>query len=182
MLDLGLNLLAEAIGIAITIFLVARIIRTREKRRIAPVRDALLDRIDRHCRLLSTLVQNIALQKGEVSTVLIDYIKRSKANLLESVGLGEEIISPDIKEALLGLDGKIEILLNASTIKEYYPEEMWTKNVDETLSNVKTIFDLLGKEDDSMLLEAWQDVFREKPHLRTESTKMKKAKRKNKRA
>jgi len=179
-LDLALNLLAEAIGITVTIFLINRLIRTREERKIVPVRDALLDRIFTHCRLLTTWVEFIAYEKGKISNVLTDSIKESKDALMESIVVGDAIISPVMQEAVLSLDGKIEVLLKSSDIREFFPDEEWAKGIDETLSQLKTIFDLLGKDFDSVVLESWLNVFRKSPYVNAESTKVKKPKRKKK--
>lgn len=178
--DLALNLLAEAVGIAATIFLIDRIIRRREKLRIAPVKEALLSRINKHCRFLAFWVESMAFEETKVASELISRIEISKEALLESIDLGDALLSPDIRRIVLELDARLDSLTNAASIREYFPNEEWVTGVDETLLQLKILFDLLGNDQDSMLLECWLEVFHERPNARATSTRTKKPKRKKK--
>lgn len=134
----------------------------REKKRNEPVKNILLERIATNLKLLGTWTQLVAYEKRTIPDDVLERILHSKEALITSATLGVDVISPNIKQGLLELDKKLELLTNTASIREHYPDGMWFDEIDGILSQIIALFVLLERRSESIGLEAWLDVFREK--------------------
>jgi hypothetical protein len=139
----------------------------RQKQRMAPVKGALLQRIEKDLKLLAVWIEMIAYEKPNASNELVERIKLSKNAFIESTALGSDVISPDMKQASLELDKRLDVLINSASIRKHYPDDMWFKEIDETLSQLLVLFRLLGNTEQSIVIESWLEVL----HLKSCSRK-----------
>jgi len=155
-LDFLLNILVELIGILITVLILQKIFEKREEKRLYPLKKTLYHRIYVRCALITSDVRFIAYKRDkEGRKVLVDSIANGKQELLETLQLGESLLQPELRTALLKLDGSLgnlllhESLLDSSPIGAWFDEikdlplEDWVIKVKNILLNLKKIFEIL---------------------------------------
>jgi hypothetical protein len=135
----------------------------RQKQRVAPVRDTLLRRIEKDIGLLAVWVKVIsvrspAIREPWVHRGLTRLITDSKNGLVTTMGLGNDIVSPDMKQALLELNNRLERLLNSALISKKGPDSL-KRNADKTLSQILVLFDILGSDLESTVVKSWLEGF-----------------------
>lgn len=163
-IDFLLNLIAELIGIVITVIIIDRIIvHRREKQRTKPLKERIYSRVADHCGVLGTLIEILALDKkrDEEGAWRKEIIDRKK-QLVELSQIGENILEINLKDQLIELDRRLDILLSAHASGSFFPIEEWNRVIDETISQIIVVSKLIGNIGLSIGLEAWLDVFRQK--------------------
>jgi len=165
MVDIGidflLNLVAEIIGIVITVVIIDRILRKREEKKTKSFKENMRSRVADHCRVLSTLIQILSSQKekDEEGILRKDIIDRKK-QLLELSQIGGNILEVNLKDQLIELDKKLDILIQEHVGGPLIPIEEWNRSIDGTLSQIAIVSRLLGDIGTSIANEVWLEVFR----------------------
>lgn len=169
MVDIGidflLNLVAEIIGIVITVVIIDRILRKREEKKTKSFKENMHSRIADHCRVLSTLVQILAQgQDAESWNILKEDITSRKKQLLELSQISETVLELSLKNQLLELDRRLDILLSVhdAASASLFPREEWNRVIDDTVSQIIVVSRLVGDIGTSIGSEVWLEVFRSK--------------------
>jgi len=119
--DLALNLIAEFIGILVTIFLIDRILRSREERKSEQLKRNITGRIVmNYVMLLLNIVGLLnvihhVITTGRVHVVTrhhmninVDSLRKIKKNLLDLVSLAKDILSVRIVDDMVTIDAMLE--------------------------------------------------------------------------
>src|SRR3990170_7165336 len=161
--DLGIDLFTSSVFMVLTIIFLTWIINIQEKKRSKFFQDRVQSRIADYINILSTWVEMLATEKDKKFTKLLkNEIKDRARQLLELSLIGESVLGLNVKNELVELDRRIDILVNMHEVVIFAPANIdeWKKTVDQTLSQVIVVATLLGQVGIAMACEVWLEVFR----------------------
>jgi hypothetical protein len=163
--NLGINLFTNSVFMVLTIFFLSWMINLQEKKRYKFFQNSIQSRIADHINVLSTWVQILALGKDkEMSELVRNDIRDRRQQLSQLSQIGESVLEVNLRNELVELDRKIDLLLNMHVVVVEAPANIdeWKKVVDETLSQIIVVANLIGQVGIAIGCEAWLEVFRSK--------------------
>lgn len=163
--DLALNLVSEGIGIAVTVFIVDRLLKRAEKRRSQPFQKKISSRIGEHVNLIGTWIEALAFEKDKDACEYLknDIIDRRR-QIAELLQTGDSVLPVETKNALIEFDRRLDGLLNMHNVYVAAPanQDTWRVDVYDTMSQVITVTKQVGGNMSAIGLEAWLEMFKEK--------------------
>jgi hypothetical protein len=161
--NLGVNLFTSSVFMVLTIIFLTWIINIQEKKRGKFFQERVQSRIADHVNVLSTWVEMLAIQKDKkLATLVKNDIKDRAQQLSQLSQIGASVLGLDLKNELVELDRRIDILLSMHEVVTFAPANIdeWKKAVDQALTQIIVVANLLGERGIAIVLEAWLDVFR----------------------
>ncbi|MCJ7631966.1 hypothetical protein MUP77_06175 [Candidatus Bathyarchaeota archaeon] len=165
--NLGVNLFTSSVFMVLTIFFLTWMINLQEKKRSKFFQATVQSRIADHINVLSTWVQILALEKDKkLSGLVKNDIKERRQQLSQLSQIGESVLELQLKNELVELDRRIDVLLNMYEVVVHAPSNIdeWRKIVDETLSQLIVVAKSIGQVGVVIGCEAWLEVFRSESH------------------